>query len=228
MAFTVSIVPFQLSDTEDITNAKLNQLGNPTAFVTGTLSDMSNWNVVSAVSKAFTVHDMADDILLCTAHGLPALGSNVDAVVRAVVSTTGVLPAGLTASTTYFYYVRVVDADKLTLHRTAVGALLNTDRLNVTSAGSGTNTLTWTVYALGQPVGYNSGTSKFELAIVKRDGLPEMLGASSTVDGARGGVPQPQAGDQTKFLQGDGTWAAAGGGGGGGSSGDLFNSMTHY
>ena len=224
MAFTITITPFQLSDTEDIDNAKLNQLGNPTATVTGTFADMTNWNVVSAVSKAFTVLSTVDDTLTCATHGLSAPAS-VDAVVRAVVSTTGVLPSGLTASTTYFYYVRVVDASTLTLHRTATGALNNTDRVDVSSAGSGTNTLTWTVYSLGQPVGYNGGTAKYELAIVKRDGLPEMLGASSTADGARGGVPQPTAGDQAKFLRGDGTWNTAGGSG---SSSDLYNSTVHY
>lgn len=34
-----------------------------------------------------------------------------------------------------------------------------------------------------------------------------MRGASATVDGFKGLVPQPVAGDQLKFLRGDGTWA---------------------
>jgi len=33
-------------------------------------------------------------------------------------------------------------------------------------------------------------------------------GASATTDGLSGSVPQPLAGDQLKFLKGDGTWAA--------------------
>ena len=41
----------------------------------------------------------------------------------------------------------------------------------------------------------------------------EMLGASSLTAGARGLVPAPAAGDEGKFLRGDGTWAEAGGGG---------------
>ena len=41
----------------------------------------------------------------------------------------------------------------------------------------------------------------------------EMQGATSSVDGASGLVPTPAAGDQDKFLKGDGTWAEAGGGG---------------
>lgn len=38
------------------------------------------------------------------------------------------------------------------------------------------------------------------------------VGATSAAPGSKGLVPQPQAGDDTKFLKGDGTWAAAGGG----------------
>ena len=40
------------------------------------------------------------------------------------------------------------------------------------------------------------------------------VGASSSVAGSKGLVPAPAIGDDTKFLKGDGTWAAAGGGGG--------------
>lgn len=39
------------------------------------------------------------------------------------------------------------------------------------------------------------------------------VGATSAAPGSKGLVPQPQASDDTKFLRGDGTWAAAGGGG---------------
>lgn len=34
------------------------------------------------------------------------------------------------------------------------------------------------------------------------------VGSSSAAPGSKGLVPQPQAGDDTKFLKGDGTWAA--------------------
>ncbi len=39
-------------------------------------------------------------------------------------------------------------------------------------------------------------------------GLSEMVGATANADGAGGTVPQPHAGDQNKFLRGDGTWAS--------------------
>ena len=38
------------------------------------------------------------------------------------------------------------------------------------------------------------------------------VGATSALPGSKGLVPQPQAGDDTKFLSGDGTWKTAGGG----------------
>ncbi len=37
-----------------------------------------------------------------------------------------------------------------------------------------------------------------------------MVGATSTADGKRGIVPAPVAGDEEKFLSGDGTWKTAG------------------
>ena len=43
------------------------------------------------------------------------------------------------------------------------------------------------------------------------------VGATSAVPGSKGIVPAPQAGDDTKFLSGDGTWKTAGGGGQGGA-----------
>ena len=41
--------------------------------------------------------------------------------------------------------------------------------------------------------------------------LVQMVGATATVDGAAGIVPAPRAGDQEKFLRGDGTWAEVAG-----------------
>ncbi len=41
----------------------------------------------------------------------------------------------------------------------------------------------------------------------------DFSGATAQAAGAKGMVPAPSAGDNTKFLRGDGTWQAAGGGG---------------
>ena len=40
----------------------------------------------------------------------------------------------------------------------------------------------------------------------KLDGIGVMTGATSTESGAQGLVPTPLAGDQNKYLRGDGTW----------------------
>ena len=39
----------------------------------------------------------------------------------------------------------------------------------------------------------------------------DMTGAGASTAGEKGMVPAPAAGDNTKFLRGDGTWASAGG-----------------
>ena len=56
---------------------------------------------------------------------------------------------------------------------------------------------------------YENGawTNKTALDIVTMI-LPSFVGATSTNDGVAGLVPAPRAGDQGKFLSGDGTWAA--------------------
>ena len=56
---------------------------------------------------------------------------------------------------------------------------------------------------------YENGawTNKTALDIVTMI-LPSFVGATSTNDGVAGLVPVPKAGDQGKFLSGDGTWVA--------------------
>lgn len=43
---------------------------------------------------------------------------------------------------------------------------------------------------------------------VVQNNVDTMTGASSTATGTRGLVPAPQAGDNTKYLKGDGTWGS--------------------
>lgn len=47
--------------------------------------------------------------------------------------------------------------------------------------------------------------------------VADMTGATASVAGTHGLVPAPSAGDNTKFLRGDGTWQTVQSGGGGGS-----------
>jgi len=51
--------------------------------------------------------------------------------------------------------------------------------------------------------------------------LPAFTGATSGTAGAKGLVPQPIAGDEGKYLRGDGAWATVAGGGGGGAPTDA-------
>lgn len=65
----------------------------------------------------------------------------------------------------------------------------------------------------GKVLGYNSSLEQW----VPMD-LPSavqgsvMIGATAETAGVAGYVPAPQAGDQTKFLRGDGTWQTVAGG----------------
>lgn len=57
---------------------------------------------------------------------------------------------------------------------------------------------------------YNSSTSKWEnasLSDIISSAVSTMEGATNIADGKSGLVPKPEAGDQDKFLKGDGTWA---------------------
>lgn len=60
--------------------------------------------------------------------------------------------------------------------------------------------------------------------------VTEMTGATADTDGASGLVPAPAAGDEGKFLRGDGTWGEIdipeGGGGGGGAKWEKINEIT--
>ena len=55
--------------------------------------------------------------------------------------------------------------------------------------------------------------------------LDSFGGASASENGIRGQVPTPLAGDEGKFLRGDGTWAAATATGGGGGS-TVYNAQA--
>lgn len=198
MAFTATVTAFQLSATETWTTAKLNQGFNPTITVTGNLEGVSNWNTVSAVTKTFTVTDLTNDVITAVGHGL----STGQAV---TVSSTTTLPTGLSSTATY--YARALTVDTLSLHYTSAGASAGTSRVDISAVGSGTHTLSYTVYATGAPLIYNTGTSKWEYGRVQAASLPEFVGATATQPGVRGAVPQPGPADVTRFLKADGTWA---------------------
>lgn len=67
--------------------------------------------------------------------------------------------------------------------------------------------------------GQLNATNVFSAGTVPILRLPAMVGATGILAGQSGLVPQPQAGDDSKFLRGDGSWQVAGGGGGGSPGG---------
>ena len=203
MAFTVTVTPFQLSATERWTSAKFNQGFNPTIVVTGSLEGLSNWNTVTATTKAFVTQDLAGDILRVAA------GHGASTGQRVTVSSATTLPAGL--STSYTYYLRPDTTNPttdFTLHYTLDGATNNTDRVDVSDAGTGVHTLTYYVYATGSSLIYNSSTSKWENGIVSPSSLPEYGGNTANTPGTPGVVPgaPPTTGDNYYFTP-RGAWA---------------------
>jgi hypothetical protein len=55
------------------------------------------------------------------------------------------------------------------------------------------------------------------------DKIGTFVGSTDSADGKAGLVSKPIAGDEGKFLKGDGTWGEAGGGGGGDATGDVLD-----
>lgn len=82
-----------------------------------------------------------DDELTVTAHGITAAIGLNDVQRGFFTNEGGAIPEEIEDGATY--YLRVVDADTLTLHRTAQGALDNTERIDLTANGTGTNVLIW-------------------------------------------------------------------------------------
>lgn len=92
------------------------------------------------------------------------------------------------------------------------------------SAGSVTNSLLATMAqatvkgrASGAGTGSPSDLTGTEVNVI----LPAFTGATASVAGVKGAVPAPAAGDEGKYLKGDGTWGAVSGGGGGGAPTDA-------
>ena len=59
----------------------------------------------------------------------------------------------------------------------------------------------------GQVLGWDQGTGKWiPMSLPEAQEISVMTGGTEEVDGAAGLVPAPKAGDQNKFLRGDGYW----------------------
>lgn len=94
---------------------------------------VSHWGVMdSNVIKSFTNAEVntGTDGITITSHGI-ATGTQA----RVSKATGATMPTGLTEGTAY--YVRSVDANTISLHPTAADATGNTNKVDITAAGSG-------------------------------------------------------------------------------------------
>ena len=202
MIVTIVVTPFQLSDTETWTVAKFNLGFNPTVAGTVTFADGATDAIVTATTKTFTTFDLAGDILRVAAGHGASLGQRVR------VSSSTTLPAGLSATYEYFLRPDVTNpSTDFTLHYTLYGAQNDTDRVDVTDAGTGTHTLTYYAYATGAPFIYDTSGGTWEKGIVSPDNLPDYVGRTASVPGIRGAVPAaPPGGGTDYYLAPDAVW----------------------
>lgn len=92
-------------------------------------------SIAEGTPVAFTAANFALNQITVTGHGL-ATGDGA----FQLTNTGGALPTGLATLTDY--YVRVVDANELTLHPTYQDALDNTAAVAFSTAGTGTHSMT--------------------------------------------------------------------------------------
>lgn len=190
------------TNTDDITAAKLNLTANPTGTVTVTFADGFSDAVVTPTTKTFVTFDLVNDILRVVA----GHGASVGQRVKVTSATT--LPGGLSASYEYFLRPDVSNpGTDFTLHSTLAGAQTNTDRVDVTDAGTGVHTLTYYAYATGAAFIFDAAAETWEPGIVSPESLPEYVGRTSTTPGVRGAVPGAAPGTGTDYyLAPDGQW----------------------
>ena len=204
MIATFTVIPGTVwLSTDNVSDAKLNLTANPTVTGAVTFADGTSDAVVTPTSKTFTVQDASTDLLRVAAgHGM-VNGQRVK------VSSSFTLPTGLVAGVEYF--VRLDGSNPttdFTLHYTAIGASTNIERVDVTTAGSGTHTATYYNFATGHAWIFDASGNTWEKGIVSPESMPEMVGATTTQPGTRGAVPQPGPGPSTDYLARDGAWKA--------------------
>ena len=203
MIATFTVIPGTTWLTTDlVTDAKLNLTANPTVSGSISFADGKSDAAVTPTTKTFTTFDLAGDILRVAA------GHGASTGQRVKVSSSVTLPTGLSA--TYEYFLRpdtTNPSTDFTLHYTLVGAQNNTDRVDVSSAGSGTHTLTYYTFATGHAFVFDVSGDTWEKGIVSPESLPEYQGNTSSAPGVRGALPgaPPGLGINYYFAP-DGQW----------------------
>jgi hypothetical protein len=169
-------IPFGLNADADNYGAKLLRLEVPTLVgtanlsgaITTTLHKFNTWRAQPVPSQTFTVDTLSEELILATR----ALPSGI----AVQVSTSSALPGGLAAVTTYF--VGAVNGLRCKLYTTRAAALAGdvsttSGAVSITSAGSGTQTITVnaidaeaiTHTLAGDQVGFSSTIRSVELNV---------------------------------------------------------------
>ena len=124
--------------------------------------------------------EATDDEITATAHGVTAATGTGDVTTGQLVNTGGAVLTG--AQENRLYYLRVVDANTLTLHHSAEGVIDNDDRVNLTADGTGTTTLEHSISRY--PVSGVSWASRMELRhnSACTDGLQGLMAFNPNAD----------------------------------------------
>jgi hypothetical protein len=147
--------------------------------------------------------------------------------ITATSPTTFSLPAGgtyrlsgcvtLSDNMSYQFYVNGLPIGEGAQNKGSAGGMSGTIALAYLTPTI-TTTVSLAVYGGGGNLSGNTGTGGRGpwieiLQISNNNTITAFTGATSTADGFIGYIPKPLAGDQTKFLCGNGSWAASTGGG---------------
>lgn len=97
--------------------------------------------VIRAQSKTITSVSTNNNTLTVTDHKLTNPATETEVIVGIITNSGGAVPAGITESQAYF--LRPSGTDAITLHLTALDAINGDAAVDITSTGTGTNTLTY-------------------------------------------------------------------------------------
>lgn len=206
---TVDIaVPTKTSDLEndgsDGTDTYVEAGDLATVATSGDYDDLTNKPTIPTVNDAtLTIQKNGTDVAAFTANSASAVTANITVPTDTADLTNG---AGfITTAALSNYYTKGE-----TYSQQEVNSLINTlsiptktsDLTNDGSDGTSTYVEADDLATVATSGSYNDLSNKPTIPTIV-----DMTGATASTAGAHGYVPAPAAGDQNKFLQGDGTWA---------------------
>lgn len=230
------VIPNQMEEVLDMNGKRIINVGDPVEdhdaltrnFIDGLIS-----RVEEAINRLSTLTIEARNALIAYANEyiLPPAIAARDAAVAAAASASDSSSSAASSAAAAEAAKAVVeglyeDLIWIVQHKTELLSLIEHAEAMETVAGSiediqdiadnlqsVLNSKTWAegtdeeVQAIG---GTHSSKRWAEIAQQATQDLEEFTGATATADGTKGLVKKPVAGQQNKFLRGDGTWADAG------------------